>query len=181
VADDNILNACVLEHCAGDLTGESAAVLIGHILCADCYVCALDSLDYGNDVDRGYAVDDIDIIIPLPLHPIKSIKRGYNQSRYLADGIAKELGVEVESRAVRRTRNNPSQARLKRRERWEGVDDLFSVVKPERLRGKHILVVDDVMTSGATLYSCMQTILAAVPDARISFATLAVTGHITPL
>jgi ComF family protein len=136
---------------------------------------------YGAELKASTLYDDIDIIIPLPLHPIKSIKRGYNQSRYLADGIAKELGVEVESRAVRRTRNNPSQARLKRRERWEGVDDLFSVVKPERLRGKHILVVDDVMTSGATLYSCMQTILAAVPDARISFATLAVTGHITPL
>lgn len=136
---------------------------------------------YGAELKESSLYDDVDIIIPLPLHPIKSIKRGYNQSRYIADGIAKELGADVESHAVRRIRNNPSQARRKRRDRWEGVDDLFRVVKPEKLRGKHILIVDDVMTSGATLYACMLAIHTAIPDARISFATLAITQHITEL
>ena len=136
---------------------------------------------YGAELKASELYDDIDVIIPLPLHPIKTLKRGYNQARYLADGIAKSLGASVDSHAVRRTRNNPSQARRKRRERWEGVDDLFRVTKPERLRGKHILVVDDVMTSGATLYGCMLAIHTAVPDARISFATLAVTQYISHL
>ena len=136
---------------------------------------------YGAELKSTSLYDDVDIIIPLPLHPIKSIMRGYNQSRYIADGIAKEMGIKVESHAIRRTRNNPSQARRKREERWVGLDDLFRVTKPEKLRGKHILVVDDVMTSGATLYACLHAIIESVSDARISFATLAVTQHITQL
>lgn len=136
---------------------------------------------YGAELHDSGHYNDIDVIIPLPLHPIKSIKRGYNQSRYLADGIAKELGVAVDGRAVRRIRNNPSQARRKRQSRWEGVADLFAVEHPERLQGKHILIVDDVLTSGATLYACMLAIRNAVPDVRLSFATLAVTQHITQM
>jgi ComF family protein len=134
---------------------------------------------YGAELKASTLYDDVDIIIPLPLHPIKSIMRGYNQSRYLAEGIAKMLGATVDSSAIRRTRNNPSQARLKRGERWESVDNLFRVTKPERLRGKHILIVDDVLTTGATLYNCMLAIHTALPDARISFATLAVTQRIS--
>jgi ComF family protein len=116
---------------------------------------------YGAELKESSLYDDVDIIIPLPLHPIKSIKRGYNQSRYIADGIAKELGADVESHAVRRIRNNPSQARRKRRDRWEGVDDLFRVVKPEKLRGKHILIVDDVISTGESL-TALETLVSEV-------------------
>ena len=91
------------------------------------------------------------------------------------------MRVKVDTRSTRRMRNNPSQARRGARDRWENVDDLFAVRHPERLRGKHILVVDDVLTSGATLTALLKAINAAVPDCRISVATLAVTKHITPL
>ena len=95
--------------------------------------------------------------------------------------MAHSMRTKVDTHSTHRVRNNPSQARRGARDRWENVDNLFAVRHPERLRGKHILVVDDVLTSGATLTSLLLTIHAAVPDCRISVATLAVTKHITPL
>ena len=128
-----------------------------------------------------HVYNDIDVVVPVPLHPFKLLKRGYNQSTYLAEGIAESLGAKVDTRAARRIRNNPSQARRGARDRWENVDELFRIVRPERLHGKHILVVDDVLTSGATLTTLLKEIVHSVPNCRISIATLAVTKHITPL
>ena len=136
---------------------------------------------YGAELKASGLYDDVDLVIPIPLHYIKILKRGYNQSTYLAEGIAKSLGAKVDTRATRRIRNNPSQARRGARDRWENVDKLFHIVHPERLRGKHILVVDDVLTSGATLTTFLKEVTQTIPDCRISIATLAVTKNITPL
>lgn len=136
---------------------------------------------YGAELKASGLYDDIDVIVPVPLHPIKLLKRGYNQSTYLAEGIAQTLGVTVDTRSVRRIRNNPSQARRGARDRWDNVDNIFTVTNSERLCGKHILVVDDVLTSGATLTTLLTTLSNAIPNCRISIATLAVTTHITPL
>ena len=136
---------------------------------------------YGAELKASGLYDDVDVIIPIPLHPFKLLKRGYNQSTYLAEGMAKAMGIGVDTRAARRIRNNPSQARRGARDRWENVDELFRIVRPERLQGKHILVVDDVLTSGATLTTFLKEIMRTVPECRISIATLAVTKHITPL
>lgn len=136
---------------------------------------------YGAELKASGLYDDVDVIIPIPLHIFKLLKRGYNQSTYLAEGMARSMGISVDTRCSRRTRNNPSQARRRARDRWDNVDDLFRIVHPEHLRGKHILVVDDVLTSGATLTTFLHTLKSAVPDCRISVATLAVTKHITPL
>ena len=75
------------------------------------------------------------------------------------------------------SRHNPSQALKEHRQRWENVRGIFSVRRPGRLCGKHILLVDDVLTTGATVTSCAEAILAAVPDVRISIAVLAVSRH----
>lgn len=117
----------------------------------------------------------VDVVVPVPLHWRKRLKRGYNQSEYIAEGIAAALGCESDCRSVVRFRNNPSQARRSHEERWENVADIFRVRRPERLRGKHILLVDDVLTTRATIISCGEAILRAVPDCRISVAVLAVT------
>ena len=134
---------------------------------------------FGAELKDSGLYDDIDLILPVPLHPMKILSRGYNQSTYLAEGIAKQLGKPVDNRSVRRLRNNPAQARKKSHDRWLNTEELFGVRYPERLRAKHILVVDDVLTTGATISSCIAAIKEAAPDCRISVATLSVSKNIT--
>lgn len=136
---------------------------------------------YGAELSESELYADIDVIVPIPLHFIKGLRRTYNQATYIAEGIAKSMGKELDTLSVRRKRNNPSQTKHKGYDRWTNVEDIFEVVHPERLRGKHILVVDDVMTSGATLYSCLKCLSDALPDARLSFAALAVTQYISDI
>ncbi len=136
---------------------------------------------YGSELKASGLYDDIDVIVPVPLHTFKLLKRGYNQSRYLAEGMAEAMGIKVDARSVVRVRNNPSQAKRKANERWHNVDDLFAVRDSERLRGKHILVVDDVLTSGATLYACLSAIHSTLTDCRLSIATLAVSEYNTAI
>ena len=131
---------------------------------------------YGAELKSSGLYDDIDLVVPVPLHIMKYLKRKYNQSEYIAEGIAKELGVKVDRRALRRRRNNPSQTRQHASDRWLNVDDLFAVRNPERLENKHILLVDDVLTTGATLSSCLYALRRDVPTCRVSIATLAVAG-----
>lgn len=134
---------------------------------------------YGAELVAGGLHHTVDVVVPIPLHPFKRLKRGYNQSEYLAQGIAEQLGVEVDFRSVRRHRNNPSQAQRSGEERWQNVEGIFSVRHPERLQGKHILLVDDVLTTRATMISCGEAILKAVPDCRLSIAALAVSKRHT--
>ena len=118
--------------------------------------------------------DGVEVVVPLPLHPVKRCRRGYNQSEYIAEGIALQLGAEVDRRSVRRKRNTESQALKPRRERARNVDEAFAVRRPERLEGRHVLLVDDVFTTGSTMLSCAGEMLRAAPGCRISIAALAV-------
>lgn len=120
--------------------------------------------------------DDIDAVVPIPLHPLKRLRRGYNQSEYIARGMASALGAEVDTRSVVRRVHNKSQARRSRSQRWDNAAGVFAVRRPGRLAGRHILLVDDVVTTGATVVSCAETIVKAVPDCRISIAALAVSA-----
>lgn len=128
---------------------------------------------YGMRLKKSGLYEDIDLVIPMPLHPFKQFHRGYNQATYLAEGIARELGVKVDRRAVKRRRNTSSQARTPHRNRAANVEGAFAVRRPERLAGRHLLVVDDVLTTGSTVASLIEAILAEVPTCRISVAALA--------
>ncbi len=132
---------------------------------------------YGRCLRESGLYDGVECVVPLPLHPFKRCRRGYNQSEYIAEGIASQLGVLVERHCVYRRRNTASQALKPRRERAGNVEGAFAVRHPERLAGRHLLLVDDVMTTGATLLSCAGEILQAVPGCRISLAVLAVSQH----
>ena len=129
---------------------------------------------YGHALAESGLYGTVDAVVPLPLHPLRLLRRGYNQSEHLAAGIAAQLGVPLDSRSVRRCRHTKKQALRSRCERPGNVAGAFAVRRPERLAGKHLLLVDDVLTTGSTLASCAEAILRAVPDCRLSVAALAV-------
>lgn len=114
---------------------------------------------------------DIDIIVPVPLHPTKLKKRGYNQSEILCEGIAKELEKPLDNKGVIRKMKSDTQTRKSRAERWQNVAGIFEVTD-DRYLGKHVLLVDDVLTTGATLEACGGTILQAGAK-KLSIAALA--------
>lgn len=114
----------------------------------------------------------MDVIVPVPLHRKKMRQRGYNQSDYIARGLSEESGLPVETAVLKRMRFNSTQTRKNKWERLENVAELFSVCHPERIRGKHLLLVDDVMTSGATLESCGKVLMEA-GETSLSFFALA--------
>ena len=123
--------------------------------------------------------DDIDLIIPIPLHYRRRLRRGYNQSEELAMGIGRKMDIKCDFRSVRRRLYNDSQTSKSRSERWDNVEQIFEVRTAEKLRGRHILLVDDVLTTGATMTSCASTILKACDgNVRISIASLAVSRRI---
>lgn len=119
---------------------------------------------------------DFDCLVPVPLHPKREVKRGYNQSRVIAEGIQQVLSLPIEDGVLLRVVNNPSQTKLKKRERADNVQQIFRVVDTERLAGKHVLLVDDVVTSGATIRECLLQ-LRTIPDVRVSVACLGRAGH----
>ena len=129
---------------------------------------------YGAEMAAGGLYSDVDMVVPVPLHLRKRLKRGYNQSEYLAEGIASALGSPVNRHNVIRRVHNKSQTKNDRQGRWKNVAGIFAVRDPESLRGKHLLLVDDVLTTGATLVSCGHAMVSAIPDLRLSVATLAV-------
>jgi len=99
--------------------------------------------------------DEIDVIIPIPLHLKRLNERGYNQSEYIAKGISDVIGKPVDLTHVTRTRNTPKQALQSGEERRENMAEAFAVNHPEQLYHKHILVVDDLITTGETMRSCL--------------------------
>lgn len=121
--------------------------------------------------------DGIQAIIPVPLAKQKKIKRGYNQSEYIASGLSQETGIPVIKDAVVRDVNNPTQTMLSHQQRKENVKDIFRLDKPTEVEGKHILVVDDVITTGATILSLAEEINKA-NHVKLSFFSLAFAGEI---
>ena len=115
---------------------------------------------------------NLDYLLPLPLYPDKEFKRGYNQAEIICDGIAKSLQVPVHNKNLIRHRFTETQTKKHRTERWKNVSGSFAIKDIEKLKGKSILLVDDVITTGATLEACCE-ILQKVPGLKISVATLA--------
>lgn len=144
-----------------------------------------DRPDVGNYLGACMATDlldtdffrDIDVIIPIPLAAKRERKRGYNQSEELAKGIHRITSIPIDSKTVIRTIANPTQTHLDATARRANVKNIFAVEVPENLHGKHILLVDDVLTTGATIISCGQAIVKVCPDIRVSVLTLSLAGH----
>jgi ComF family protein len=119
---------------------------------------------------------NIDLIIPVPLHPSKLKKRGYNQSEKLAIGISNILNLPVVTEVLIRNTDNTTQTKKAIFSRWTNVESVFTISQPESLEHKNILLIDDVITSGATIESCAQQILK-VKYTTVSIASLAIADY----
>ena len=116
--------------------------------------------------------EGVDVILPVPLHKKKQQIPGYNQSEWTARGIAAVTGISIDTESVVRQKNTETQTRKSSFERWENVEGIFRLHHAESLAGKHVLIVDDVLTTGATTVECASC-LAEIEGIRISILTLA--------
>lgn len=143
-----------------------------------------NSPDVGEDLGRLMATDmqlahffdGIDLLVPVPLTNKRLRQRGYNQSEMLAQGISDITHLPVVPKALKRQVFRESQTHLSRHERQENVDGIFVAADAKTLKGRHVLLIDDVCTTGATLMSCAQA-LAPIEGIRISVLTLGFTKN----
>ena len=135
----------------------------------------MHALKYGNRPDVGLrlgrqlgiqlskteSIPKPDYVIPVPLHPIKERKRGYNQSASFSRGIAESLQITHLPKAMKRITRTQTQTNKSRMDRFSNVEGVFSIATPEKLQGKMVLLADDVLTTGATLESCCKALAEA--------------------
>lgn len=117
---------------------------------------------------------DVDLLVPLPLNRIKEFKRGYNQAEVICEGIREVWNRPLLTKTVIRKKYTDSQTTQNRLSRWQNMEGVFEAIHPEKLEQQHILLVDDVITTGATLEACGQSILN-IPGCRLSIAAAAYT------
>lgn len=129
-------------------------------------IAAIELKEYGF-----YA--SVEAIIPIPLHHKKEKKRGYNQSGHIANGIASVYGCATDKTAISRITDTESQTLKSVFERHTNVENIFRLTDTEHLSGKHILLVDDVVTTGATISACID-ILSEIPEISISVFSLSI-------
>lgn len=129
---------------------------------------------FGRELRESSFYDDIDLLVPVPLHWTKRLRRGYNQAEEICIGLGRSMGVPYDFKALKRIRRTRAQALHPDADaRRKNVSEAFRLRYPERLRGRHILLVDDVLTTGATAAACAEAIRRLLPEAKISVATLA--------
>jgi ComF family protein len=141
-------------------SNQPAGILLGKLL--------------GCQIAESKRFDDVDCIIPIPLNDKKFYKRGYNQAEVIAKGIASIWHKPVIVDAVERILFTETQTHKNRVSRWETMAGVFTATQPETMADKHILLVDDVITTGATMEACGQALLK-IPGIKLSIATIAYT------
>jgi ComF family protein len=127
---------------------------------------------YGRAIVKASHYPPVDYIIPVPLHPKKQKKRGYNQSACIAKGLSESLYVPVLEDVLLRKVHTKTQTKMNKDERWENVSGAFVIDNTIQIENKHILLVDDVITTGATIEHCATTILSSC-NCRVSIACIA--------
>lgn len=137
--------------------GKNVGILLGKI--------------YGKDLLDSDFVNTIDFIVPVPLHPDKEKLRGYNQSEMIAKGLSQSMGIPLSNDNLQRTISNPTQTDRGKTQRWENVKGIFELKEPSKYSGRHILLVDDVITTGSTIEACVSA-LTQSPEIKISVVAL---------
>lgn len=129
-------------------------------------------LMFGAELMSNGFMDGIDCIVPVPIHPDKARKRGYNQCQLIAEGISEMTGVSVNNSSLIRSEYQKSQTTKGRDERYDNLKNAFQLEKPELLHGKHALLIDDVITTGATIEASALAMLESI-DVQLSIASIA--------
>ncbi|MDZ4794469.1 MAG: ComF family protein [Bacteroidota bacterium] len=119
---------------------------------------------------------EVDALVPLPLFPVKEKKRGYNQAMVLCEGMAQQMKIPVMDKVVTRPQHTETQTKKGRIERWENIEGKFVLSDPAAITNKHLLLVDDVVTTGATFEACGTELLKG-SAVRLSLASLCVASH----
>jgi ComF family protein len=131
---------------------------------------------YGQHLVNHSIHEHFDLILPVPLHPSKLKKRGYNQSDTFAQGLSEAMNVPWSADILARTKATETQTRKSKSERWENVSSIFEVKESEMVKSKRILLVDDVITTGATIEACLQ-VLQKADSQELSIGSIAVALH----
>jgi ComF family protein len=126
---------------------------------------------YGLSLKSSGFTADIDMIIPVPLHPVKQRMRGFNQSETISSGISDATGLTVDTDSLVRVSVTATQTTRSRYDRWTNVEGVFQVMDPVKIKGKHVLLVDDVITTGSTVESCTNELLK-VEGVKVSVVAL---------
>ena len=150
---------------------------IQHIIHAFKYeghrdACFQMEIYLGTLLQKSTRMKDFDVLIPMPIHPSREKKRGYNQAQLLCEGIQHETGIPIHTDAVIRMKITETQTHKSRISRWQNVQAGFIVKDPAAILNKRVLLVDDVITTGATLEACGEVIQKAHP-ASLNIAALA--------
>jgi ComF family protein len=124
----------------------------------------------GYDLKKATRFDKADYLIPLPLFAPKERRRGFNQATILCEGIAEVMNTQIALDVIVRTQYTETQTKKGRIERWQNMEGKFELIKPGKIQNKNILLIDDVITTGATLEACANELLQAGPN--LSIATL---------
>ena len=126
---------------------------------------------FGCEISESQFISPINLIVPVPLHIKKERKRGYNQAKMIALGLSKSTGIPISTDNLLRTVHNPTQTKLSAKQRWENVAGIFSVKNPSEFENKHLLLVDDIITTGSTLEACAHAI-EHCSNVKISIAVI---------
>ncbi len=127
---------------------------------------------FADELDKSGFLNDIDYIVPIPLHKKRLRTRGYNQSEKIAEGLSAYSGIPVLPRVIKRTVHTQTQTQKNKEERMRNVSNIFKVTKSKDIHKKHILIVDDIITTGATSISCAQSLKESDSSVRVSIVSL---------
>ena len=130
--------------------------------------------EIGRRIEQLTKFQDLDALIPVPLHPKKEFIRGYNQAEKIAEGIAEILHIPVNTQLIKRAVFTESQTKKGRLSRWDNMQDRFESYRNRGKALKHIALIDDVVTTGATIETCMQILRKQFPEIQISIISIAV-------
>jgi len=127
---------------------------------------------YAKDLKESEVLKNVDVVLPIPLHTKKLKQRGYNQSEWFAKGIARELNLKLDTTLLKKVNSTSTQTNKKKFERWENVEGVFELQNAGSLTNKHVLIVDDVITTGATIEAAWQA-LKDVEGIKVSVLSIA--------